>query len=389
MNAGVLKKYQIETYVLIIFPILWILVSGFFEKPWFSIIRSDHWDLWSRSLFFGGDMLKLGFIVIYIYLYFKLFIWLSGFIRRKLFKEQIPASTNMKLFLASFLYMTFAVFCATLLLIYTVRQSSMLSSTSKMISSSELYMQIDLRLFPKDPRIQMVDFFTHSSWDFWLTYIYRKLDWVFALVLIGLVLFKKTLFRKYLLAFFLAPTIALPMWLAGPAITPNEMYRVNMFSVPAVTPYQEAYKKLTLGPHLDKFLNYVGENIENPVQKYPIISTNPSMHVCWGFLITYFAILLWRPLAFIFIPWFVLTALSTIYTFQHYLIDIPAGILCAIITLMATSYLLKFEQRYYTGDYRALYFLDVFQEDAKKCLSFIRNYKKKNALNLGSSANLE
>lgn len=385
MNAKFFKKYQLETYALIVFPILWITISGFFERPLFFLITADRQELWSRSLFFGGDMLKFSFIVIYFYLYFKLFIWLGQFIRIKVFKEQIPNATDMKRFLSSFAYMTLAIFCSSLLLIYTVRQSSMLVSTPKIIASSELYMKMDFALFHHDPRIWLVDQFSNTSWDFWITFIYRKLNWAFAAVLVALVLFKKTLFRKYLFAFFLAPMLALPFWLAAPAVTPNEMYRINRYTVASANQYQQDYENMPAGYHLNRFLNFVDKRIESPFQKYPIISTNPSMHVAWGFIIGYYAILLWRPLAFFFVPWFLFIMLSTLYTFQHYFIDLPGGILCAMLTIMLTNYFFKIEKKYYTGNYNALYFLDVFQEDAMKCLRFLLRFKKKPAMDLGSA----
>ena len=378
----ILKKLHVETYILIILPILWILISGFFERPLFSILLGDKAELWSRSLFFGGDMLKTGCIIFYLYIYIKLFIWSGQQIRIKVFKEQLPPTTNMKLFLLSFFYITIAIFFSSLLVIFTVKQSSLASSPSKMIVASELYMKMDMAVFTVDPRLWLIDFFTHTRWDFLLTYVYRKLDWAFALVLIGLLLFKKTLFRKYLIAFFLAPMIALPFWLALPAVTPNEMYRNNMFLIPSVNIIQQQYEKVPLGKNLSKFLDYAEENIENPKQKHPLVSTNPSMHVCWGFLITYFAILLWRPLGFIFIPWFILTFLSTIYTFQHYVIDIPAGIACAIFTIVLTNYLFKYERKCYIGNYNLLYFLDVFQEDIKQWFWFcFKKFKKSKKMN--------
>ncbi len=325
-------------------------------------------------------MLRIGFAVFYFYLYIKLFIWLNQITRNKLFKESIHSNTDMRKFIASFIYITMAICLSTLLLVFTVKQSSLASSQADMVSSSELFMKMDRALIPSDPRLWLIDLFTHTKLDFLLTYIYRKIDWVFAFILVALLLFQKTLFRKYILAFFLAPTLALPIWLAWPAVTPNEMYRNNMFHIPSIDKIQEVYKQVPLGYHLDKFMNYVEGHIENPKQEYPLVSTNPSMHVCWGFLITYFAILLWRPLGFIFIPWLLLTCVSTIYTFQHYLIDVPAGILCGLITIIFTNYLFNYERKYYTGNYSSLYFLDVLQEDIKRCIPYLKTSRDKRTI---------
>ena len=280
-----------ETYVLIVIPILWILISGLCERPLFSVLGTENGDLWSRGLFFGGDMLRLSFAFFYFYIYFKLFAWLSQLARSKFFKEPIPSSTNMKKFFSSFLYITMAIFCASFLLVFIVKQSSLLSSHERIIASSELYMKMDMALFPTDPRLWIIDALTHTRWDFVVTYVYRKINWAFVLVFTILLLFKKTLLRKYLITFFLAPTLALPLWIAWPAISPNEMYRNNMFHVTSINKIKEEYDKVPLGYHLSKFMDLIEVHMENPHQEYPLIYTKPSMHVCWGFLISYFAIL--------------------------------------------------------------------------------------------------
>ncbi len=364
------KKYSLETYACF-FCVFWITISCLSTTPVCSLLKSEDGDLWFRSLFFGGTMFRTIFFIFYIYLYIKLFTWLHHLVSMKISRCLTPFNTNIKKFLFSFFYITVIFFFLTLLLLFVGKQSSIASTQAQIIAASERYMNMDRAFAHTDPRLWIINKVTLTGWDFVLTYIYKKLQWIFALVLVALLLIQKQLLRKYIFAFFLAPMLALPMWLALPAITPNEMYRNNMFHIPAINVIQKEYEQTPLGYYLHTFMDLIEEHIENPQQKYPLISTNPSMHVCWGFLITYFAILLWRPLGLLFIPWFLLTCVSTLYTFQHYLIDIPTGILCAIITIILTNYLFSYEKKYYIGQHDALYFLDILQSDIKKWASLL------------------
>ncbi|CDZ78982.1 hypothetical protein BN59_03297 [Legionella massiliensis] len=361
-----LKSHQIETYLLIFLPILWISITGVFEHSPFSILLGKKGNLLSWSFFFGGHLIKKGFAFFYLYLYFRVALWLSYLVRTKLFHEQAPPSFSLKSFLLSFCYFTIAIGLGDLLLVVTLKQLSLSSSQNEMIAASQFYMSLDRYIFGFDPQIWIQRFSDSQTLDFLLIQSYRRLPIFFAFVFFGLLFFNKQNFRKLLIAIFLSPLIALPFWYALPAVTPNEMYRQNMFDLPSITATQQEYKEAMTSSDLKAYLKLVERHIENPKQKHPLVSTNPSMHVCWGIIVTYFAILLWWPLAFIFVPWLIFNIFATLYTVQHYFVDLPPGLVCAIFVIFTTNYLLKLEKKYYVGNYAPLYFIDIIQEDTQR-----------------------
>ena len=64
--------------------------------------------------------------------------------------------------------------------------------------------------------------------------------------------------------------------------------------------------------------------------------------------------------------------LATLYTMQHYAVDLPTALVCAAIAIVITNYLFKFEKKYYTGEYNSLYFVNIIQNDIKFLKSILK-----------------
>ena len=362
---NILKRHQIETYLLMIFPIAWILITGLLESPPFSVLFEGTDKLVSWRFFFGGYFVKKGFLLCYLYMYFKVIIWIGYLVRTKLLKEQISSTMSMRSFLLSFMYVLTIIGLSNLLLLLCVKQLSFGASRSEIIKASQFYMSLDRQIFGCDPQLWIQQFSNNSILDFLFIQSYFKLPFFLSFIFIGLLVHNKNYFRKFLIMFFMAPVIAMPCWYLLPAISPNEMYRHNIFSLPSITQTQNSYKELTLSDNLNISLQGLENFYQNPNQAHPIVSTNPSMHVCWGTIVTYFAMVLWRPLGLFFVPWLLFNSCATLYTIQHYFIDIPSGLACGIIVIMITNYFFSIEKKYYTGHYAAYYFIDTLQEDIR------------------------
>lgn len=357
-----LLSFQIETYFLIILPVLWILINSFTEK---SILLESKNDLVLWSFFYGGYLIKIGLQFFYLYIYFKIFIWLGQWLSTKISKEENTPTIHLKQFLLSIIYIMLAIGLINLVLVLSLRQLSAASSQASMIAASQLFMSMDKEIFGFYPQLWIQKFSMSSILDYLLLESYCKLPLFLTIVLMGLLLFHKTYFRKFLIAIFIAPFIAMPLWYALPAVTPNEMYRENMFSLQSITAIQKQYEKAVTSERLKTYLQRLNKSVENPRQKHPLVSTNPSMHVAWGVIITYFAIILWWPLGFIFIPWLILNMLATLYTMQHYAVDLPTAFICAALAIIITNGLFKFEKKYHTGKSSSLYFINIIQNDIK------------------------
>ena len=140
-------------------------------------------------------------------------------------------------------------------------------------------MSMDKEIFGFYPQLWIQKFSMSPILDYLLLESYRKLPLFFTIVLTGLLLFNKTCFRKFLIAIFIAPFIAMPLWYALPAVTPNEMYRENMFSLKSISAIQKQYEEAVTSERLKTYLQRLNTVVENPQQKHPLVSTNPSMHV--------------------------------------------------------------------------------------------------------------
>lgn len=358
-----LISIQVETYVLIILPAIWILISCFFEKSILLFLLESKKDFILWSFFYGGYLIKIGFILFSLYFYFKLASWVGFWLGKKISKDDSPSTIHLKQFLLSVAYIMLAIGLYNVVFSLTLRQVAATSTRTSIIAASQLYMSMDDKIFGGYPQIWIQKFSMSNILDYLLIQAYSKLPLFLAIVLIGLLCFNKLYFRKFLIAIFIAPFLAMPFWYALPAVSPNEMYRNNIFSVSSISTTQKQYEEAVTSKRLQTYLQDLEEAIANPHQKYPLIFTNPSMHVAWGTIITYFAIILWWPLGFIFIPWLIFNILSTLYTLQHYAVDLPCGFVCAIIAIIITHYIFKFEKKYYTGNYRSLYFVNVVQDD--------------------------
>jgi membrane-associated phospholipid phosphatase len=225
-------------------------------------------------------------------------------------------------------------------------------------------MSIDKEIFRDIPQLWIQQFSKIHFVDYLLIESYCTLCFFLAVVFLGLLLFNKKDFRKLILAFFIAPFLAMPFWYVLPAVSPDDMYRKNLYSLKSILPIQKQFEETSKGEKLSAFLNFLEQMDTDKTKKgHPLISTNPSMHVAWGEIITYYSIILWWPLCFVFMPWLILNIISTVYTMQHYVIDLPCGLICGAIAIIITNSLFKFEKKYYTGTYIPLYFISIIQAD--------------------------
>ena len=357
-----LRSHQLETYLLIILPVTWILLSVFFEKSVFPIMMESNNKLKIMSFFYAGSLIKIGLELLCLYIYFRIFIFFGAWAGRKIANDRNTSTLDPKRFLLSFVYLMVSIGLYNFVLILSITQLSAASSHSNITNASQLYMSMDNHIFGVYPHL-WIQSSLFNSMDFLLVQTYCKLPLFFTVVLIGLLLFNKKNFREFLIAIFFVPFIAMPFWYILPAVTPDEMYRQNIFSLQSNIPTQHEYEAAITSENLKSFLKRLEIDIEKPSQNHPLVSTNPSMHVAWGAIITYFSMILWWPLGFVFIPWLLLNMLSTLYTMQHYAVDLPGGLVCAAMAIIITNRLFKFEKKYYTGKYIPLYFVNVIQAD--------------------------
>lgn len=111
------------------------------------------------------------------------------------------------------------------------------------------------------------------------------------------------------------------------------------------------------------------------------ISTFPSMHAAWGIIIAYAGMILWPPLGIILIPLALVNGVASVYILEHYAVDIFLGYAVALISIIITEVLFRFEKTYFEDKFGLLsgfdYMPSILEKSIKKCKNFLQVFYKK------------
>jgi len=147
--------------------------------------------------------------------------------------------------------------------------------------------------------------------------------------------------RQYLLAFFFSSLLATVVWILLPAVAPYQLATSEKF---IDSPYYEQINTETQSVVL-LYETFTGTQWGTSVEAYTAYwrnitadfgyasSSNPSMHIIWGVLLTVY---LWRayPLfGAVAALYAVVESIGTMLFLQHYFIDIPVGFLFALLSI--------------------------------------------------------
>lgn len=145
-------------------------------------------------------------------------------------------------------------------------------------------------------------------------------------------------FRVFVAANAIALMLALPMWIAVPVVSPQQYYLQNIFHNQFTDVELQAinsFKSSARHAYWEEQMRMLAEFWPTDTARAVAATAFPSMHVAWA-VIVLLALWplgrLWRLIASI---WAGLTVLGTILLLQHFVLDIPAGML-----LGAAAYLL-------------------------------------------------
>lgn len=185
------------------------------------------------------------------------------------------------------------------------------------------------------------------------------------ILFLGLLFSDLALFRKFFLTSVFACFIALPFWAIFPAVTPNEMYRHNIFSVEIPSDIVVARDAHPLSKLINAAIGSIEPIWIDPENRTISVTTMPSMHVIWGLEVAFFGYLLLRRFAPIFLLYVFANTLSTVVLLEHYAIDVFAGAIVFILALFAASAVLRLERRYFTDEIGLVRTLSSFSRDAK------------------------
>ncbi len=137
---------------------------------------------------------------------------------------------------------------------------------------------------------------------------------------------------------FLALAISIPLWIAFPAMEPLTVYMMNIFKqeIPADILAEKA--KGPPSQFLNRYTLSYRDMWIDPTGVRHAVSTFPSMHTIWGFLLLFSVKNVFNShrLNILFFLLACANMLGAIYTLQHYAVDIIAGILVALLVVYIT-----------------------------------------------------
>jgi len=253
-----------------------------------------------------------------------------------------------------------------------------ISDPIKTANMGKLFLSWDRAIFKTDPGIWLINKFGGTFLEKVFLLTYNSLFLLLAIILLISFIFNKKAFRKLLLSFFISWMISLPLWFLFPTLSPDFMFRQNKLKLAA--PQEcKAFNNFKCSDQLKENLQFQdGVHIVslNPNQKSLSTSTFPSMHAAWGVIIAYSGIAIWPWLGIILIPFAILNCISAVYILEHFVVDIILGIFVAIISIVVTELLLRFEKKYFEDKFGLLSGIDYIQSAFKNFASAIKKIIK-------------
>ena len=178
------------------------------------------------------------------------------------------------------------------------------------------------------------------------------------------------IFRKFLISFFIASYIGLFFWHFIPATSPRGYidFGITHTNISLISQY-----KATPAPLSADYIEFTDKIWIDPTGVESNVSTFPSMHAAWAFLIVCSLISLIPLSAIILIPWYIALMVGAVAIYQHYGVDVFAGMILGSIIFKTTGRLLEFESKYFEDKYSLMYIWNIFENDSKKVIQFIKS----------------
>ncbi|MCX6757570.1 MAG: hypothetical protein NTZ44_01680 [Candidatus Nomurabacteria bacterium] len=243
-----LRLFPVEVYVIVIPTILFFLTLGL-----------KHLDCYIQSVNFcntfppKGDYLSsllenttipviMSFLCIYLIFHFVLLV-----------SKRSPDTKEKSLFnIRSFIFIFGLLYISALVIAFETKTIFFTADPIRTAQVSELLMHTDKFLFGSYVPFSLHHLISSNivSQIFYNSYIYL-FPTIFVIIIISLFSNKK-IFRKFMIAYFLAFLIALPIWIHFPAISPDSMYRANILNANIPTEIKKVVENTPILPSMQK-----------------------------------------------------------------------------------------------------------------------------------------
>ena len=141
----------------------------------------------------------------------------------------------------------------------------------------------------------------------------------------------KELIREMVVAFCIGTLLCTFIWLMVPALSPQDRYIDNIYTLPISPQIALAVQGYHPQPEIAHFLAET-RTIKASLPDMPT-STMPSAHIFWAAIAAYYLFRAKKWLGWIALPFFLASSFGTVLLAQHYLMDIPAALFIAGIAV--------------------------------------------------------
>lgn len=353
ISMNFLRRLPIEVYILFL-PSTLVLTALYLTK------NSDISFFFKENILLGSATGKIAMLLL-----MANFAFLIG--KLNLEATHLDADKRSSLINEIFFGILSGFFFCNLIIISTMAMGSSLtylfghSLRSEVAFFSNQMMNIDFNIFKTYPPFTLQILGKSHFIEVILIYSYASL-FTLVPVFIPFSLLKKNVFRGFILSFFLSYALAWPLWYINPIIQPALMYKDNILQEQIPTAIKLAivqnkptnYNESVISDYDKLWIDKTGKSFS--------VSNNPSMHVAWGLILTWYSIMLFPYIGFIAVPWYVFNVLGTMYTMQHYGIDVINGLGLAIITIFIVEKLLHYETTYLRDEYKLLSIFNLIKK---------------------------
>ena len=148
---------------------------------------------------------------------------------------------------------------------------------------------------------------------------------------------RQKLFREAAGAFFFGTIIMFIGWTLFPVMSPHDRFIDNVYDKEIPLAAQEYLENYRPQEEIAMFL----ENMRNSKEGLSVMPTSaiPSAHVVWAVMLVYYAYRVNRWLALLVLPLAILSTFGTVLFAQHSFVDMPTGILTAVVSILIARWL--------------------------------------------------
>jgi membrane-associated phospholipid phosphatase len=339
------------------------------HAPFSVILHNNFTQQSSVNLEFGYQLINLWTLVTITYLGVRLIIFFWN-IKRQRDKKTYLKEGRAHFFklVRSIVWIFTTITLPAVILLTLSLQIFHTASIHRTIEMGNFFMSMDHNIFGVYLPFWLHKFSNGGSFEYSLVWSYLSLFSFIPFVLIGLFIFNRIIFRKFILSFFLVFIIGITLWSLYPALSPSGMYRYNILDTSITKNEHNEIFYYPPSPLLRHAIAKIEETYVDSSYQLLYISTNPSMHAAWAFLIAFYATEFFWPLGIFFIPWALENMLGAVWVEQHYGIDIITGIFISLVSVIFVNILIRIEGKYLQDRYDFYSFARNIHEDAIKIL---------------------